>query len=323
MASSTSPRSSAGCTAARRHDTSKAGPRSTSRRAGKARWTRRSRRVKKSCRCAGRSASRLRRNAQTSPRRTPQGLDGRDSEHWIGGLVPHGRGTAVTGLPGLSEETVAAMTAAALREAAALLTEAGWTTGSIDIQVAGTGPASLPPALGEHFDATSRRVLVALDDSGPRLAWFRHQLAHALLRERHPRAPPWVDEGFARSMEAPSGFLPMHLLARVRRAPDPDGWYRDALAFSFAALDPGGLRTLACHALFASLGVPGWSEGRTEPAAATLAHWERRGWRTDDTDLVRLQQLAGWLAANPDHAVLRARLRGPRLELYEIVELAD
>src|SRR5262249_55351935 len=59
------------------------------------------------------------------------------------------------------------------------------------------------------------------------------------------------------------------------------------------------------------------------PAAATLALWERRGWRTDGTDLERLQQLARWLAANPDHAVLRARLRSPRLELHEIVELAD
>jgi hypothetical protein len=232
-------------------------------------------------------------------------------------------GAAVTGDPGLSEETVAAMTAAALREAAVLLTEVRWTTGSIDVHVAGTEPASLPPALGEHFDATSRKVMVTLDDAGPRLGWFRHQLAHALLRERHPRVPPWVDEGFARSMEAPSGFLPMHLLGRLRHAPDPDGWYRDAQEFSFATVDRGGRRSLACHALFASLGVPSWNGCRAEPAATTLAHWERRDWQTDGSDLERLQQLARWLAANPGDALLRARLRSPRLELYEIVELAD
>jgi hypothetical protein len=229
----------------------------------------------------------------------------------------------VTGIPGLTEEAVAAMTATALREAADMLTEVGWTTGSLAVHVAGTEPGSLPPGLGEHFDASSRRVVVTLDDSGPRLAWLRHQLAHALTRERHPRTPPWVDEGFARSMEAPSGFMPLHLLSRLRRAPDPDRWYRDALAFSFAAPDPGGRRSLACHALFASIGVPDWNEGRIEPPAATLVHWERRAWKPDAADLERLQQLARWFAANPDYALLRARLRGPRFDLYEIVELAD
>jgi hypothetical protein len=229
----------------------------------------------------------------------------------------------VTGDPGLTEEAVAAMTAAALRAAADMLTEVGWTTGSLDVHVAGTEPGSLQQGLGEHFDATSRRVVVTLDDSGPRIAWLRHQLAHALMRERHPRAPPWVDEGFARAMEAPSGFLPMHLLRRLRRAPKPDGWYRDAPLFSFAVPDQGGRWSLACHALFASLGAATWSEGRVEPAVATLAQWERRRWLPDPTDLERLQHLARWLDANSDDAVLRARLRGPRLDLYEIVELAD
>lgn len=94
---------------------------------------------------------------------------------------------------------------------------------------------SLPPAFGAYYESNSDTITCPeqLLEQRVRANLLRHEVGHAVVQRLAPDAPSWINEGFAQSMEAPAGQVPVGnaLQLKERLADDTAPSFVESLAY--------------------------------------------------------------------------------------------